>query len=52
MSPDTKNAACMKDVINSRPEGSFMFPKNVVVEELLEEIDDKWATLWEGNNRN
>lgn len=37
-----------KTALNSQPEGSFMFPENVVVEELLDHIDNTWDALWEG----
>lgn len=37
-----------KTAMNSQPEGSFMFPENVVVEELLDHIDNTWDALWEG----
>jgi len=40
--------ACWKDALRARPEGSFLFPENVVVDELLEHIDNTWATRWEG----
>ena len=43
--------ACWKDALLSRPEGSFIFPENVVVEELFEHIDNTWTAHWEGDVR-
>ena len=52
MSLATKNSADLKAVLGSRPEGSFLFPEHVVVEELLEYIDNTWTSRWEGYSVN
>eukprot|EP00210_Caulerpa_lentillifera_P005847 g5591.t1 len=40
--------ASWKTAIRSQRKGSFMFPEDVVVEELLDHIDNTWSVLWEG----
>lgn len=40
--------ASWKTALNSKRRGSFMFPEDVVVEELLAHIDNTWNSLWEG----
>jgi len=42
--------ASWKTALNSKRRGSFMFPEDVVVEELLAHIDNTWNSLWEGIN--
>ena len=48
MMEDRGQDVSLKEVLESRPKGSFLFPKNVVIEEVLEHIDETWTALWEG----
>eukprot|EP00210_Caulerpa_lentillifera_P008190 g7820.t1 len=42
----------LKAALLSKRQGSFIFPEDVVVEEVLDHLDNIWNALWEGQPKN